>query len=224
MTATWLGIEHNDLVPIEANHQLHQDVLPDFEAMQKAALEQGINVNLVSSYRTFDKQLSIWNRKWRGELPILDMQGKPTAINLLSDQQKMHAILTWSALPGTSRHHWGTDFDVYDRQAVLNSGISFELVDEEYRPGGPCAELADWLTHHAHQFGFFRPFETYRGGVACELWHLSHRTTAMQYEKLRSCEQLAAKLSSSQIAGKSTVLAHIESVYHRYVLNQGTSL
>ncbi|QPG04622.1 M15 family metallopeptidase [Salinimonas marina] len=224
MNTSWMGLSHESLVPAGSDHQLHLQVLPDFNAMQQAACADGVNVDLVSTYRSFEKQLSIWNRKWHGQLPILDLHGQPTAIDTLTDEQKMHAILTWSALPGTSRHHWGTDLDVYDRQAVHERGMRFNLVDAEYRAGGPCAGLAAWLSEHAEDFGFFRPYLEYRGGVACELWHLSHRITARAYEKSRNCEQLAAVLAEADLAGKHTVLAHIESVYRRYVLNQGRSL
>ena len=224
MSSTWMGLGHDSLVPAGSDHQLHRLVLPDFEAMQLAARRDGVNVDLVSTYRSFEKQLSIWNRKWHGQLPILNLNGQPTEIAALTDEQKMHAILTWSALPGTSRHHWGTDLDVYDRQAVHDSGERFHLVDAEYRAGGPCAGLADWLDVHAEHFGFFRPYLEYRGGVACELWHLSHRITSRTYEKSRSCEQLAAMLAAADLAGKRTVLAHIETVYQRYVLNQGRSI
>ncbi|MCZ8486094.1 D-alanyl-D-alanine carboxypeptidase family protein [Vibrio lentus] len=34
-----------------------------------------------------------------------------------SEQQKLSAILRWSALPGASRHHWGCDFDVFAHQS-----------------------------------------------------------------------------------------------------------
>lgn len=221
MSASWLGLSHDNLADAGHGHRLHADALPAFYAMQQAAAEQGIDCQLVSSYRNFDRQLAIWNRKWQGELPILDIHGQVVDINTVTDEEKMHSILTWSALPGTSRHHWGTDIDVYDRREVTRQGLEFNLVDSEYRPPGPCAALAGWLEDHAEDYGFYRPFLHYTGGVACELWHLSHRTTAKHYEQLRNCHQLADTLAHCPLAGKATVLEHIDSIFYRYALNKG---
>ncbi len=32
----------------------------------------------------------------------------------LSDLEKCKAMLRWSAVPGASRHHWGTEIDIFD--------------------------------------------------------------------------------------------------------------
>ena len=52
----------------------------------------------------------------------------------------MAAILVWSALPGASRHHWGTDLDVFDR-AVQPPGEPLELLARHYEPGGRFERL-----------------------------------------------------------------------------------
>ena len=118
----WLG-QHNDyLVDAGNGHRLHRDVISPFLAMQDAAQKDGIDLQLVSSFRDFDRQTAIFNRKWAGQAQLLNTNGDELPFEALSDNEKLHAILTWSALPGGSRHHWGTDIDVYDRAAVHNWG------------------------------------------------------------------------------------------------------
>lgn len=217
----WLGVAPIHLTQLNDHHQLHKSVAPAFSALQTAAIEAGIDCQLVSSYRSFERQLSIWNMKWAGELPLYDARGNLLNHALLSENEKIEAILTWSALPGGSRHHWGTDVDVYDRQAVKQSNWQFELVEDEYQPQGPCYRLACWLDNQAERFGFFRPYEAYTGGVAREPWHLSHRTTATQFEQARNCQALAELLEKTEIAGKNTILDRIDELFERYVLNRG---
>ncbi|HAS21949.1 MAG TPA: D-alanyl-D-alanine carboxypeptidase, partial [Idiomarina loihiensis] len=91
-------------------HKLHPDAAEAYLAMQKAAAAEGIEFAIASGFRSLDRQLSIWNRKWRGKLPLRSKEGELLDASNLSDVEKMHAILHWSSLPGSSRHHWGSDF------------------------------------------------------------------------------------------------------------------
>ncbi|HEX6397833.1 MAG TPA: M15 family metallopeptidase, partial [Steroidobacteraceae bacterium] len=93
---------------------LHRLVVAPFLAMRAAAAADGIDLVAFSSFRDFDRQLAIWNGKFRGERPMQDRAGKPLDPGSLSAAERVAAILWWSALPGASRHHWGTDFDVMD--------------------------------------------------------------------------------------------------------------
>lgn len=217
----WLGRGQPLLADATPPHRLHPQTLSAFSALQKAAQQEGIDLQIVSSFRDFDRQCAIWNRKWRGEAALLDIQGNPLCYEDLSETQKMHAILMWSALPGTSRHHWGTDLDVYDKAAVEAWHERFALVVSEYAQGGPCYRLNQWLNQHMHEYEFMRPFATYRGGVAEEPWHLSHTPSAKAFEQQRSIPSLVEAIERSDLAGKATVLANIDEIFHRYVLNQG---
>lgn len=217
----WLGRGQPLLADAGHDHRLHPDTLTAFLALQQAAQNDGIDLQIVSSFRDFQRQCAIWNKKWRGETPLLDRDGQPLCYESLSDVQKMHAILMWSALPGTSRHHWGSDLDVYDKTAVQAWSGRFSLVESEYTEGGPCYQLNQWLNQHMHTYGFMRPFAEYRGGVAQEPWHLSHQPSAKAFEQQRSLASLVQAIENSELEGKATVLAHVEEIYHRYVLNQG---
>lgn len=221
MNLGWLGQDETFLVDAGNGTVYTRRSAGPFAAMQSAANHAGIDCQLVSTYRAFDRQLSIWNRKWQGDLPILDLHGHSRDVAEMTEEQKIHGILTWSALPGGSRHHWGTDIDVYDKRSVSQRRHKFELIDSEYRGNGPCAALADWLSHHAIDYGFHRPFLHYTGGVACELWHLSHQQTAHHFEAMRNPQQLAQAIAAAPMQGKQAVLRHFDELFDRYVLNQG---
>ena len=221
MKSVWLGLDAPPLLAFGSNHWLHQDAAPDFLSMQREAQADGIDLQLVSSYRDFHRQLTIWNRKWLGNATLFSRSGDVLAFETLSETDKLHAILTWSALPGTSRHHWGTDIDVYDKQAVQSWSGSFELVDAEYCQGGPCYALADWLDRNAGRFGFHRPFLHDKGGVAVEKWHLSHTATAQSMECERDIHSLTQTLYEHDILGKAVILDNIEQIFDRYVMNKG---
>ena len=218
---TWLGIDNPFLVELDSGFKIHQHVADDWNALQQAASNDGIDCQLVSSFRDFHRQLAIWNRKWRGEATLYDANGEQLDAASLSDDEKIDAILTWSALPGGSRHHWGTDIDVYDKHSIEQCGHQFELVDSEYREGGPCYSLAQWLNARAADFRFQRPFQHYHGGVAVELWHLSHIPTALAFEAERNQYALADVLAQADMEGKHAVLNRLDELFHCYVLNKG---
>jgi LAS superfamily LD-carboxypeptidase LdcB len=186
--------------------------------MRAAAAADGIDLVAFSSFRDFDRQLAIWNGKFLGERPVLDRAGQPLDVAHLSAEEKVAAILWWSALPGASRHHWGTDFDVLDGKA-LAYGYQLQVVPSEYRAGGPFECLTDWLDVHMHAFGFFRPFATDRGGVQPEPWHLSHAKVAARAQRQLSLEALKTVLMDSAIEGKTAVLASLPQHYANYVIN-----
>jgi LAS superfamily LD-carboxypeptidase LdcB len=97
---------------------LHQEVMQPFLAMRAAAAADGIELVAFSGFRDFDRQLGIWNGKFRGERPMQDRSGNALDALALPPAERVEAILWWSALPGASRHHWGTDFDVMDARAM----------------------------------------------------------------------------------------------------------
>ena len=221
-TQQWLGEETLHLTSCGEQHKLVPETAAAFLKMQKAAQNDGIDIQIVSSHRDFTRQLSIWNRKWLDELPLYDINDQLLDSASLDEEQKMHAILTWSALPGASRHHWGTDLDVFDKTAVEQSGQKFNLIRSEYLPGGPCFNLASWLEAHAETYGFYLPYKEYNGGVAPEAWHLSFKPIADNIVKQLTLRTLADKLAVTPIQGKETVLANLEEIFSRYTLNGQT--
>lgn len=204
------------LVEIEPGHKLQQQVASAFCAMQLAAQKEGVSLDLISSFRSFSRQLRIWNEKWRGLRPILDEQHQPLDPQILSESEKLYAILRFSALPGSSRHHWGSDFDVFDAKSVHECDQPFQLISSEYEPNGPCYSLSRWLNKRAHEFGFYHPY-TAQGPVAPEPWHLSHRHTAERLPKQLEKAPLLKLLEKSDIAGIDTIREHLDEILRDYV-------
>jgi LAS superfamily LD-carboxypeptidase LdcB len=197
---------------------LHKQVLSPFLTLRAAAAADGIDLMAFSSFRDFDRQLAIWNGKFRGERPMQGRDGTPLDVAALNPAERVEAILWWSALPGTSRHHWGTDFDVVDA-AAMPTGYRLQVVPSEYLAGGPFHRLTTWLDRHMHEFGFYRPYATDGGGVSPEPWHLSYAPVAAAAASQFDITGLRAVIEASQIEGKAEVLAALEANYSRYVVN-----
>ncbi|WP_255399449.1 M15 family metallopeptidase [Oceanicoccus sp. KOV_DT_Chl] len=137
----------------------------------------------------------------------------------LDPWQQVQAILRWSALPGASRHHWGTDVDVYDAAAVT-ADYTLQLTASEVTGGGPFVAMHEWLDQQIQKGnadGFFRPYQTDLGGIAPERWHLSFAPVAIEYQHGWNVDVLIEQLSEQSMALKSVVLEHIEEIIQRYV-------
>jgi LAS superfamily LD-carboxypeptidase LdcB len=196
---------------------LHYEVVASFLAMRDAARADGIDLTPRSSFRDFQTQLTIWNRKWLGERPIYDRQGVLLDRAQLSDSAAIDAILSWSAIPGGSRHHWGSDVDVIDAAAVP-PGYTVQLLPGEYAPDGIFGKLSQWLEANMRSFGFYRPYRTDRGGVSPEPWHLSYAPVSQPALESLSLSTLRRVLEASNIEGKAHVLARLPEIYTRFLL------
>lgn len=173
------GLSDNGLVDCGGG-LLREPAALAFRQLQRRAEKAGFAMTLASGFRSYERQLMIFNNKARGVRPVVDDHDCVVDRAACDDQAWLEAILRFSALPGTSRHHWGTDFDVYDA-AGLADGCSLALAPWEYQPGGPFAAFNAWLTDLLladDAEGFFRPYAEDCGGVAPEAWHLSHRSSA----------------------------------------------
>jgi LAS superfamily LD-carboxypeptidase LdcB len=198
----------------------HRDVIAPFLELKTAAAAQGFDLAIDSGFRSFERQLSIWNRKANGELAVLDGQARPLNIARLDPRDLVFAILRWSALPGASRHHWGADLDVFDR-AATPAGYQIQLIPREVEAGAMFAPLHEWLDQRIADgaaFGFFRPYDVDRGGVAPERWHLSYAPVARQYLRLLTVDLLRATVERADLALKDVVLTNLAEIYRRFVI------
>lgn len=200
----------------DATFDVHPAVISDLRALIHAAAHAGLTCRIASGFRSFERQLAIWNRKMSGDVPIYD-ENKRLIEKSQPDQERVNAILKWSALPGASRHHWGTDFDVFD-PSLLPKDTSLLLEPWEYYSGHQ-AEFYQWLSQHAHQYGFYFPYNKERGGVACEPWHISHHAASTECMQALSVSTLEQQLADSDLQGKSVILKQIEKIYRQYVVN-----
>lgn len=213
------GRSRTHLVQLDDLHcALHRDVVEPFLALRTAAAQEGIDVRVFSAFRDFAAQLSIWNRKFSGQRTLYARDGGVLEHAALGMDELIEAILSWSALPGASRHHWGSDIDVYDAAAVAPD-YRVQLLPDEFAAGGPFARLDRWLLEHAGRFGFFRPYDRDRGGVHPEPWHISHAPTALPALGRLSPGLIAEALQQSEALGREAVLERLDGIFQRYVVN-----
>lgn len=208
------GLDSQHLVAV-GDFLLEQHTAAAFSNMQLAAANSGIDLQLCSAYRPFDRQVHIWNAKASGTRPLLDKASQPIDYASLSEQQLIDTILIWSALPGASRHHWGTDIDVFDAKQINKQ--SLQLVSAEYQGSGPCAAMHQWLQQHASQYGFYFPYQTQQSGVSPEPWHLSYYAIADNYLAQFNSTELAKVLSGAEIALQSPLLERLAELVDHYV-------
>lgn len=195
---------------------LHLHAAAPFLNLRRAAAVAGFDLTPVSSFRDFERQLAIWNAKFRGDRPIFDANGVQIDALRLSPAERVDAILLWSALPGASRHHWGTDVDVIDATAML-PGDQDQLTLQKFSAGGPFEPLARWLKAHAARFGFFWPYRGVLSGVQAEPWHVSFAPTAEAARRALSVKVWRDALVDSNLQGKEQVLPRLEEFHARYV-------
>ena len=200
-------------------HAIHKQVLKPFLDLQNAAQKAGFDLKICSAFRSFDRQMLIWNGKAAGMRPVMDPFGHPVNIQDLGPWQKIQAILRWSALPGASRHHWGTDFDIYDASAMPKD-YQIQLTPSEVQGNGLFAPMHNWLDGYldSEESGFYRPYALDKGGIAPERWHLSYRPIADQYAQMLSHELLATKLKNSNLVLLDTVLEYLDDILQRYII------
>ena len=127
--------QHPGFAPVPSNLTykssiyLRTEALEALEDMAAAARSDGINLQVVSAMRTWSHQRRIWNGKWNSAR-FMGFTGAARASE----------ILRYSSMPGSSRHHWGTDVD-------LNA-----LENEHFESGAGAAVYA-WLLANAYDSG-----------------------------------------------------------------------
>jgi LAS superfamily LD-carboxypeptidase LdcB len=194
-----------------------KEIIEDLERLKKSALQAGFSLKVESAFRSFEKQLSIWNRKAFGELPLLDKNGEVIQKLPENETEMMYCILFWSALPGCSRHHFGTDIDVSDASAV-SENYEVQLTPQECN--GVFAPFHEWLSEciaSGKSFGFNRIFEPGRGKIQPEKWHLSHLPTARKIQDSFSIDTLKAIYEKTDIACKNAIIENLEKLLDEYV-------
>lgn len=197
---------------------LHGQVLPYWQVLVERAEQAGFRLAIASAWRGFERQRLIWQGKATGGRPVLDSGGVPLDITTLTDDERLFAILRWSAIPGCSRHHWGTDLDVFDAGAVAPD-YRVQLTIDECTGCGPFAALHAWLDAELQRPSavFYRPYAEDRGGIAPEPWHLSCWPVAARYDMLLDEGRLIDWIMQQDIALKERIRVHWHDIFHRYV-------
>lgn len=213
-----VGLDNSHIHWLSNKIGIHKDMVNAYKLMQSSALKAGISLKIASGYRGLDRQLSIWNQKFLAQTPVKTQTGEIIDVSQLSSLEKVHAIMLYSALPGASRHHWGTDIDVYATN-LLTDGQPLQLEPWEYSSSGPFAVLVDWLDNHAKHFGFYFPYDRFRGGIAAEPWHLSYAPLAETYQQQLTVDVLKQIITSIDLEGKNVIIKNITQLFEQFIIN-----
>jgi len=163
---------HSDFVKISIKYAdrsglyLRKEVYEAYKRMHKAAMLAGIDLKILSATRNFDYQKKIWEGKWQNICPP-----NPSYEDKIKTAKR---ILRYSAMPGASRHHWGTDIDMCS-------------VENAFFRGSKGAKIYAWLKKNAHIYGFCQTYtpkdEERPNGYNEEKWHWSYQPSSLAFTK-----------------------------------------
>ncbi|MCU0348048.1 MAG: M15 family metallopeptidase [Saprospiraceae bacterium] len=201
--------QHPDFVVVDKKYAdkegyfLRKDTYEHFVQMADAAKADGITLTIVSATRNFERQRAIWEGKWTGSRLIEN--GANAAKKYPNPKTRALKILEYSSMPGSSRHHWGTDVDINDLD-----NYTFEQ--------GPGKKVYAWMVKHAHEYGFCQPYsvkgESRSSGYNEEKWHWSYIPVAKKLTDLA-----ARSMTDDMIGGFKGAETAVEiGVVEKYVL------
>jgi len=197
---------HPDFTEIDTLHAdrpgryLRKDTYDAFIRMYEHALADGIRLQIRSATRNFNAQKSIWEAKWTGERKIEG--GEDISKTTPDPKERALKILRYSSMPGTSRHHWGTDID-------LNN------FENSWFTKGEGLDMYNWLTAHAAEYGFCQPYSSGRPyGYFEERWHWSYTPVSAKLTAYAK-ENLTNEMIDGFLGSESAVMID---VVKRYVL------
>jgi len=161
-----------------------------FLEMNYAAKRNDMNIRVVSSYRSFNHQNLIWTRKYK----------RYRSRNLTSQQAVWYNI-RYTAIPGSSRHHWGTEID------VVNGSIKtsrYPLNTKNFHGYGIYKSFREWMDSNAHKYGFYQVYtnDHNRRGFKYEPWHYSFAELAKPMLRDYSQRDIQAILQKQDLLGK----------------------
>lgn len=183
-------------------YQLKEEAHLAFKKMQAAALKEDISIGAVSSYRSFAHQKRIWNRKF-----------KSNKAKGLSVKDNINKIIEYSTIPGTSRHHWGTDIDIYQTNTKQPKSV---LQPNNFHNNGPYCQLKEWMDLNASKFGFYLVYTDNgnRKGFKYEPWHYSYKPLSFDYLKTYKTLNIKEILTNEALLGSE---AFTEQFINHYI-------
>ena len=158
-----IGKGNPDIIGDTYTSTMHKETGVAFQKMKSEAAKQNIAIEVVSAYRSFQRQKEIFEGKYSKYMA----QG-------LEPLKAIEKIIEYSTIPGTSRHHWGTELDIIDSNAKPRP--KSVLLPELFHAKGPFCKLKDWLDENANSFGFYEVYtnNANRKGFKYEPWHFSY--------------------------------------------------
>jgi zinc D-Ala-D-Ala carboxypeptidase len=200
--------KHPDFAKIDLKYTdkkdayLRKETYEAFLKMAEAAAKEKIQLKILSATRNFDRQKKIWEDKWSGLVTVED----GTKVSRVADTtQRALKILLFSSMPGSSRHHWGTDLDL-------------NYLSDDYFTNGQGKKIYKWLSENASTYGFCQPYSDKSGGRTGyneEKWHWSYMPLSAAFTNAAK-----ARLKDEMIVGgfKGSGTAPKIEIVKKYVL------
>ena len=173
---------------------LEKETYSAFIKMKDAAEKDGIIIKLVSGFRDFYRQQMIWNNKYKKFTNEFSLDG-PTAIK---------EIIRFSTIPGTSRHHWGTEIDIIDKNFENEKDL---LISKKYEEGGIFSSLKKWMDKNSKRFGFYIVYDddSNRPGFEYEPWHYTYKPVSDLCQREFLKLNLKSIISKTKVEGKEFI-------------------
>lgn len=173
---------------------LEKETYSAFIKMKDAAEKDGIIIKLVSGFRDFYRQQLIWNNKYKKFTNEFSLDG-PTAIK---------EIVRFSTIPGTSRHHWGTEIDIIDKNFENEKDL---LISKKYEEGGIFNSLKKWMDKNSKRFGFYIVYDddSNRPGFEYEPWHYTYKPVSDLFQREFLKLNLKSIISKTKVEGKEFI-------------------
>ena len=183
------------------NINLRKEAHDAFVDMRKAALADGIDIKIVSSYRSFDRQAVIFERKY---LKYTDDGMEPL--------DAIEKIIEYSTIPGTSRHHWGTDVDLIDGNPSVDGDV---LVASKFATDGPFEKFKLWMDENSEKFDYYLVYTNNpkRRGFKYEPWHYSYAPLSRPMLKTFRLKNILKQLKAEDFLGSDDLTTEFVKTY-----------
>jgi D-alanyl-D-alanine carboxypeptidase len=138
-------------------YPIHSKIVTAYKAMKKAAKKDGVNLYIISGYRTYQRQKNNFNTRYN----LYKSQG-------YSDDEAYKKTAAIIAVPGTSEHHLGLAMD-------LNS------LDQSFGN----TKAGKWLAKNSYKYGFILRYAadtTDITGIVYEPWHFRYVSVGHAYK------------------------------------------
>lgn len=153
-------VDESRLTDIGGGERMDARVAASFNELLQGAAAAGVNIDVVSAYRSVSDQTAVFNEKFER----MKRQGK-------TDEEAERETMTNMTRPGYSEHHTGLAVDVVD-EAWLASDPDWTL-DERYG----TTKGGSWLAEHVADYGFVIRYpadKTAITKITYEPWHLRY--------------------------------------------------
>lgn len=150
----WNAMNQNfsvELTQLANGHAIDKRAYPDLQNMMDDARAEGLSPMICSSYRTGDKQRTLYDNETKRYMA----QG-------YSKEEAEKEAAKWVAVPGTSEHQTGLAVDIVAQ--------SYQILDKKQED----TPEQRWLMENSYKYGFILRFPTDKSkitGINYEPWH-----------------------------------------------------